>query len=72
MECARRAICEPLQRQTVDSTALLRTVVESTVFRHSGSRVARLARSMRTPLLVFAWSVRGVRFASLCGGARSV
>eukprot|EP00974_Lingulodinium_polyedra_P128772 11207431-Lingulodinium_polyedra.AAC.1 len=49
MECVRRAICEPLRRQTVDSTASLRTVlktmhndaVESTVCRRNGSRIAR-------------------------------
>eukprot|EP00974_Lingulodinium_polyedra_P091227 8846279-Lingulodinium_polyedra.AAC.1 len=57
MECVTRAICEPLRRQTVDSTASLCTVsktvrndaVESTVRGRSGSRIARLAHSMRTP-----------------------
>eukprot|EP00974_Lingulodinium_polyedra_P031669 3050024-Lingulodinium_polyedra.AAC.1 len=67
MECARRAICEPLRRQTVDSTASLYSVcetlrndaVESTGRRYSGSQIARFAYSMRTPVLVFAWSARG-------------
>eukprot|EP00974_Lingulodinium_polyedra_P090809 8806793-Lingulodinium_polyedra.AAC.1 len=27
---------------------------------------------MRTPTLVFAWSARGVRFVSYCGGERQV
>eukprot|EP00974_Lingulodinium_polyedra_P127574 11202682-Lingulodinium_polyedra.AAC.1 len=49
VECVTRAMCEPLQRQTVDSTASLCTVsrivhndvVESTVCCHSGSQIAR-------------------------------
>eukprot|EP00974_Lingulodinium_polyedra_P092821 8993281-Lingulodinium_polyedra.AAC.1 len=32
--------------------------VESTVCRYNGSRIARLTHSMRTPVLVFAWSAR--------------
>eukprot|EP00974_Lingulodinium_polyedra_P081860 7925895-Lingulodinium_polyedra.AAC.1 len=65
MECVRaRAICEPVWRQAVDSAASLCTVlktvhndaVESTVCRRSGSRIARLARSMQTPKLACAWS----------------
>eukprot|EP00974_Lingulodinium_polyedra_P102018 9880308-Lingulodinium_polyedra.AAC.1 len=60
MECARRAICEPLWQQTVDSTALLRTVsktlhndaVESTARRRRGSQIGRA----RTPCeQTFAW-----------------
>eukprot|EP00974_Lingulodinium_polyedra_P020263 1958605-Lingulodinium_polyedra.AAC.1 len=58
MVCARRAICESLRRPMGDSTASLcivsRTLhndsVETTVCRHSGSRIARLARFMRTPV----------------------
>eukprot|EP00974_Lingulodinium_polyedra_P080807 7828241-Lingulodinium_polyedra.AAC.1 len=54
IECARRAICEPLQQQTADSTASLRTVstpvhndaVESTVCRHNGAQITRLTHSM--------------------------
>eukprot|EP00974_Lingulodinium_polyedra_P129987 11212120-Lingulodinium_polyedra.AAC.1 len=50
MECATRAICEPLRPRTVDSTASLCSVcktlrgdaVESTVCRRSGSLIARL------------------------------
>eukprot|EP00974_Lingulodinium_polyedra_P026167 2526237-Lingulodinium_polyedra.AAC.1 len=80
MECARRAVREPLRRRTVDSTVSLCTVVEtvrndavdSSVCRCSGSQIRRLLRSMRTPVLVFAWSARGVRLASRCGGIRSV
>eukprot|EP00974_Lingulodinium_polyedra_P001318 126292-Lingulodinium_polyedra.AAC.1 len=64
MACARRAICEPLWWQTVDSTASLcsilhtlrNDVVESTVCRHSGLQIARFAHAMRTPFVVFAWS----------------
>eukprot|EP00974_Lingulodinium_polyedra_P058523 5635974-Lingulodinium_polyedra.AAC.1 len=66
MHCVRRAMCEPLWRQTVDSAASLCTVsnavrnnaVESTVRKRNGSQIARLAHSMRTPKLVFAWSAR--------------
>eukprot|EP00974_Lingulodinium_polyedra_P000176 16345-Lingulodinium_polyedra.AAC.1 len=57
MERVRLAICEPLQRQTVDSTASLSTVsktvhndaVESIVCRFRGLHIARFARAMRTP-----------------------
>eukprot|EP00974_Lingulodinium_polyedra_P016010 1553714-Lingulodinium_polyedra.AAC.1 len=57
MVCARRAICEPLRRYMVVSTASLCTVsktvrnaaVESIVRRRSGSRIARFARAMRSP-----------------------
>eukprot|EP00974_Lingulodinium_polyedra_P075242 7291157-Lingulodinium_polyedra.AAC.1 len=53
MACAKRAVCKPLWRQTVDSTPFLRSVcktlhtdaVASTVCRCSGSQTARL----RTP-----------------------
>eukprot|EP00974_Lingulodinium_polyedra_P014334 1389463-Lingulodinium_polyedra.AAC.1 len=63
MVCVARAICEPLRRRVVDSAASLCTVfktvrndaVESTVCRHSGSQIARVARTMRTPKPVFAW-----------------
>eukprot|EP00974_Lingulodinium_polyedra_P117273 11162601-Lingulodinium_polyedra.AAC.1 len=61
MECARRAISEPLWQQSVDSTASLcmvsRTVrndaVESMVCRHGGSQIARARISCER---VFAWS----------------
>eukprot|EP00974_Lingulodinium_polyedra_P056838 5468195-Lingulodinium_polyedra.AAC.1 len=64
MERARHTICEPLRLRTVDSTASLRTVFEtlhndafeSAVRNRNGSRTARLAHSMRTPKLAFAWS----------------
>eukprot|EP00974_Lingulodinium_polyedra_P036828 3531647-Lingulodinium_polyedra.AAC.1 len=64
MECATRAICQPLRPRTVDSIASLCTVfetarndaVESAVCHHSGSQIARFTHSMRTPV-VFAWSV---------------
>eukprot|EP00974_Lingulodinium_polyedra_P104687 10136171-Lingulodinium_polyedra.AAC.1 len=59
MEFARRAIFDPLWRQTVDSTAPLRTVskavrddaVDSIVCRHGGPQIAR-ARFMRTGVRV--------------------
>eukprot|EP00974_Lingulodinium_polyedra_P098759 9572632-Lingulodinium_polyedra.AAC.1 len=59
MVCATRAICEPLRRLMVDSTASLCTVsnterndaVESTICRRSGSQIARVAHTMRTPVL---------------------
>eukprot|EP00974_Lingulodinium_polyedra_P044877 4305133-Lingulodinium_polyedra.AAC.1 len=62
MECVGRAIGEPRWRQTVDSTASCCTVsktvhnvaVELTVRGRNGSRIARLAHSMRTPQMVFA------------------
>eukprot|EP00974_Lingulodinium_polyedra_P069356 6715429-Lingulodinium_polyedra.AAC.1 len=58
MVCARRAICGPLRRQTIDSTASLRTVlqtvhndaIKSTVCRRNGSQIARLAHTVRTPV----------------------
>eukprot|EP00974_Lingulodinium_polyedra_P047701 4579286-Lingulodinium_polyedra.AAC.1 len=61
MERAKRAICEPLRRRTVDSTESLPTVfetvhngaVESTVCRHNNSQIARVAQSMRMPILAF-------------------
>eukprot|EP00974_Lingulodinium_polyedra_P069401 6719470-Lingulodinium_polyedra.AAC.1 len=57
MECARRAIREPLRQQTADSTASLRTVsktvhsdaVELTVRGRNASQIARLAHSVRMP-----------------------
>eukprot|EP00974_Lingulodinium_polyedra_P122453 11182884-Lingulodinium_polyedra.AAC.1 len=57
MERARRAICEPLRRQTADPTTSLRTVsktvhtdaVESTVRGRNASQITRLAHSMQTP-----------------------
>eukprot|EP00974_Lingulodinium_polyedra_P079659 7714901-Lingulodinium_polyedra.AAC.1 len=56
MVCVRRAIREPLRRQTVDSIASLCTAcktvrndaVESIVCHRSGSQIARLARATRT------------------------
>eukprot|EP00974_Lingulodinium_polyedra_P035424 3399374-Lingulodinium_polyedra.AAC.1 len=73
MERATRAIC------TVDSTASLRTVsktvhndaVDSTVRGRNALQIARVARSMRTPKIAFAWSARRVRFVSRCNGRRS-
>eukprot|EP00974_Lingulodinium_polyedra_P105321 10198519-Lingulodinium_polyedra.AAC.1 len=68
MECVGRAMCEPLQQQTVDLAASFCAVfetarndaVESTICRRCGSQIARVARSMRTRLLALAaWSVRG-------------
>eukprot|EP00974_Lingulodinium_polyedra_P020984 2027717-Lingulodinium_polyedra.AAC.1 len=56
--CARRAICEALRPRTVDLTTSLCTVFEtvrndavaSAVCCRTGSHIARLAHSMRTPL----------------------
>eukprot|EP00974_Lingulodinium_polyedra_P118112 11165911-Lingulodinium_polyedra.AAC.1 len=67
MVYATRAICEPLRRQTVGSTAPLRAVsktvhddaVESNACRCDGSQIPRLMHSMRTAFLVFAWRARG-------------
>eukprot|EP00974_Lingulodinium_polyedra_P071107 6881745-Lingulodinium_polyedra.AAC.1 len=60
---AKRAICEPMKRQTVDSSTSLCKVcktlqndaVESTLRHHNGSQIARLTHSMRTPFGAFAW-----------------
>eukprot|EP00974_Lingulodinium_polyedra_P027594 2666989-Lingulodinium_polyedra.AAC.1 len=62
MECARRAICELLQRRTAVEIASLCGVLQTlrtdavaiAVRRHSGLRFARVARAMRTPTTVFA------------------
>eukprot|EP00974_Lingulodinium_polyedra_P096100 9313911-Lingulodinium_polyedra.AAC.1 len=77
MERAKRTICDPLGRQTGIATAPLRNVCKTlyndaapiAVRRRNGSQIARLAHDMRTPILVFAWIVRTMRFASRCLGA---
>eukprot|EP00974_Lingulodinium_polyedra_P113763 11015314-Lingulodinium_polyedra.AAC.1 len=57
MVCATRAICEPLRRQMVDSTASLCTVLETVHNDAVESTVCRLSGSQRVPCEQwFAWS----------------